>query len=147
MSQAPDVTDPDDIHSSPGDPRVDRFEADPCVAVMEWTPDLRGPRTSGSDDDLLGHSGEAVAEHNARYSEWLRQCRKHLGSARHIIVRGWLPNSTTNWDVASIAKFKGAMDQEIQIQGVYSFLNSRSSSHSLRSRFSNASWPVPLRRG
>jgi hypothetical protein len=119
MSEAPDVTDPDEILSSPGDPRVARFEKDPAVVVMEWTPDLRGPRPSSSDDDLLGHPGEAIAEHTAKYSEWLGEIQKHLGDARYVIVRGWLPDATTNWDVASIAKFKGAMDQKIQIQGMF----------------------------
>ncbi|KIM72795.1 hypothetical protein PILCRDRAFT_93306 [Piloderma croceum F 1598] len=116
MSQAPDVTDPDQIRSSPGDARVDRFEKDPAVVVMEWTPDLRGPQPSSSDDDLLGYNSEAVVKHVAKYSEWLNQLQRHLAAARYVIVRNWIPNARTNWDVGSIGKFKGCMDQVVQVQ-------------------------------
>jgi hypothetical protein len=121
MSEAPDVTNPEEILYSPGNLWVDRFENDPAVVVMEWTPDLRGPTPLSSDDDLLSHSREAIAEHTAKYSEWLSRGQKHLRAAWYIIVRGWFPDAKTDWDVASIAKFKGAMDQKIQIQGIFNY--------------------------
>lgn len=117
MSQAPDVTDPDQIHSSPGNAWVDWFEKDPAVVVMEWTPDLRGLRPSSSDDDLLGYNSEAVAEHVAKYLEWLNQLQRHLAVAWYVIVHNWFPNVQTNWDVRSVSKFKHCMDQEVQVQG------------------------------
>jgi len=119
MSQAPDVTDPDQILGSTGDPRVDRFEKDPTVVVMEWTADLQGPQPSSSNDDLLGYTREAVAEHIGKYSKWLHELQMHLAAARYVIVRNWFPNAKANWDVGSIAKFKGSMEQKIQFQGMF----------------------------
>jgi len=121
MSEAPDVTNPDEILCSPGNLWVNRFKNDPAMVVIEWTPHLRGPKPSSSDDDLLSHSREAIPEHTAKYSEWLSQSKKYLRAARYVIICGWLPNVKTNWDIVSIAKFKGAMDQKIQIQGTFNY--------------------------
>jgi hypothetical protein len=60
-----------------------------------------------------------MAEHVAKYSEWLDQLQRHLAAAQYVIVRNWFPNAQTNWDVGSIAKYKGCMDQVIQIQGMF----------------------------
>jgi hypothetical protein len=117
MSKAPDVTDPNDIRSVPDDPRVARFEDDPVVVVMYWTPDLQGPKASNSVDDLLGYSKEAVAEHTEKYRKWIHELQTHLAAARYVIVRNWFSNSQTVWDPASISKIKGDMNQKIQYQG------------------------------
>ena len=117
MSQAPDVTDPSHILSLPDDPRVHRFQEDPPIALMHWTPDLQGPQASSADDDLLGHSEEAVAQHMVRYSKWESELQAHLAASRWVIVRNWFPNGQTDWNVDSISKFKGSMTQKIQFQG------------------------------
>jgi hypothetical protein len=143
MSQAPDVTDPTCIHSIPNDPRVDRFKNDPAVVVMHWTPDLRGPQSCNADDDLLGHSKEAVAEHLHKYTAWLEKLQRHLAAARYVIVRGWFPDAETTWDVGSISRLKGDMNQHIEFQGIFTFLLSLETAHCRHSRCRQAGNAVP----
>jgi hypothetical protein len=117
MAAAPDVTTPDDICSSPGDPRVDSFHRDPTVVVMEWTEDVKGPQSLREDVDLTGYSPEEIRSHTIRYNAWMKDLQKHLSDGRYVVVRGWKPDATTTWDVNSISRFKGAMEQSVEFQG------------------------------
>jgi hypothetical protein len=143
MSQAPDVTDPTRILSIPEDPRVGRFDNDPAVVVMHWTPDLWGPQPSSVDDDLLGYSKEAVAEHLHKYTTWLNELQRHLAAARYVIVRHWCPNAETTWDVGSISRFKGDMNQHIEFQGMFTFLPSLKTADCGHSRCRQAGRAIP----
>jgi len=49
MASAPDVTNPEDIRTTPGDKHLESFNADPVVVVVHWTDDLQSPQSTRSD--------------------------------------------------------------------------------------------------
>jgi hypothetical protein len=121
MAAAPDITIPDDIRSAPGDPRVQTFQTDPVLIVMDWPDELKGC-PSDSDADLFGLTEKQKAVARDCYAAWINQVNMHLAAGRYVAVRGWEPDCKTYWDVSSIARFKGSMDQKIQYQGKNSSL-------------------------
>jgi hypothetical protein len=118
MSQAPDVTIPEQISAIPGDPRVNSFIKDPTLVIMEWTDELKGPESNSPDVDITGYSKEEEEAHQMKYNLWMAELERNLAAGRTVVVRGWHPNSKITWVADSIAKFKGSMDQKIEYQGI-----------------------------
>jgi hypothetical protein len=117
MASAPDVTNPEDIRATPGDKRLESFNADPVVVVVHWTDDLQSPQSTRSDFEVTGFNQTEIDTHREKYEAWLQVIETHLAAGRIVVVRGWKPNATTTWDVASISKFKGSMSQLVEYQG------------------------------
>jgi hypothetical protein len=122
MATAPDITTPDHIYSIPGDPRVENFRNDPPLVVMEWTDELRRPKSTRDDVDITGYTAEELRTHQEKYDAWMETLRGHLTAARYVVICGWNPNETITWDVRSISKFKGSMDQKVEYQGMFNVI-------------------------
>jgi hypothetical protein len=117
MSQALDVTIPEHICAIPGDPRVDSFIKNPVLVRMEWTDELKGPRSNRPDVDLTGYNKEEEEAHKIKYSAWMDELQGHMAAGRNVVVGGWRPDLRTTWDIDSIAKYKGSTRQMIEYQG------------------------------
>jgi hypothetical protein len=119
MADAPDISTPDTIRGKTDDPRVQNFIDDPVLVVVHWTDDLRAPTRTvpNRDYDLEGHLPSEIAEHQTKLDEFIATIDTNLAQGRYVVVRGWTPECTTTWDIRSIEKFKGSMNQLVEYQG------------------------------
>jgi len=82
MASAPDVTNPEDIRATPGDKRLESFNADPVVVVVHWTDDLQSPQSTRSDFEVTGFNQTEIDTHREKYEAWLQVIETHLAAGR-----------------------------------------------------------------
>ena len=117
MASAPDLTDPNNPISYPGDPRVDAHIKNPIVVVLHWDQPLLGGLKFNPIAAVLGHQPAFKAKVGKAYNDFIGDLRHHLACGRYVIIRGWYPQHKVIWDHRSVENFKGSLDQQVEYQG------------------------------
>jgi hypothetical protein len=117
MARAPDLTDPDNPVSYPGDPRVDAHIKNPVIVVLHWDQPLLGGLKFNLNAAVLGHQAAFKDEVGKAYKDFIENLRYNLACGRYVIVRDWYPQQRVTWDHHSVENFKGSLDQQVDYQG------------------------------